>query len=116
MVPDVKGTHVAVLHIFCKPHHLMESFSCLRLSPVTFAFLVAGGMHSFSSFQKEKHLDWMRIGGFLVSSGSVLATDSLELQKPFFNPDGDLPSRVKIHLAPCALLLLLGQAIMIHRH
>ncbi|XP_020096805.1 probable F-box protein At3g61730 [Ananas comosus] len=50
------------------------------------------GSHSYCFRQREKHLDWMRIGSFFLDSPFVLLTETLALPKKLPQP-GDDPER-----------------------
>eukprot|EP00850_Spirogloea_muscicola_P004219 SM000018S03584 [mRNA] locus=s18:154691:155855:- [translate_table: standard] len=41
------------------------------------------GNHTYNQHHKEKHIDWMRIGAFIMVSGQVLATDCLKNEVKF---------------------------------
>ncbi|CAD5185360.1 unnamed protein product [Musa acuminata subsp. malaccensis] len=47
------------------------------------------GSHSYNYRQQEKHIDWIRIGAFLLDSPVVLLTENLTLPKMLPRPEDD---------------------------
>ncbi|URE47695.1 Nac domain-containing protein, partial [Musa troglodytarum] len=47
------------------------------------------GSHSYNYRQREKHIDWIRIGAFLLDSSVVLLTENLTLPKMLPRPEDD---------------------------
>ncbi|XP_038985615.1 probable F-box protein At3g61730, partial [Phoenix dactylifera] len=60
------------------------------------------GSHAYCFRQQEKHIDWMRIGGFVLETPSVLLTEKLVLPKKLPKPEGN-PERTIQTSGTCVL-------------
>ncbi|XP_010915649.2 probable F-box protein At3g61730 [Elaeis guineensis] len=77
------------------PRHV--SFTWKQLYSAAF-----DGSHSYCFRQQEKHIDWMRIGGFVLETPSVLMTEKLVLPKKLPKPEEE-PGRTIQTSGTCVL-------------